>query len=207
MRGVVTATVAPGGFGKTSLSLYEALEMVKTGLRVWYISAEDDRAELDRRIAAYVQRHGITPMEMASNFFVDDKMSFPFKIASMTRNGPVFDPKLAEFEAAIAFDRIDVVILDPFISFHYLPENDTTSMDQLVKRLGEIAQRRHCCIELSHHVRKPTMGQAEITVYDARGAGAIVNAVRSCRVLNQMSIMEAQQAEIDAEQRGYFIRS
>ena len=130
----------------------------------------------------------------------------PFKIASMTRNGPLFDPKLAEFEAAIAIDRIDVVILDPFISFHYLPENDTTSMDQLVKRLGEIAQRRHCCIELSHHVRKPTMGQAEITVYDARGAGAIVNAVRSCRVLNQMSIMEAQQAEIDAEQRGYFIR-
>ena len=79
-------------------------------------------------------------------------------------------------------------------------------MDLLVKRLGEIAQRRQCCIELSHHVRKPSMGQAEITVYDARGAGAIVNAVRSCRVLNQMSILEAQQAEIDAEQRGYFIR-
>ena len=70
-------------FGKTSLSLYEALEMVKTGLRVWYISAEDDRDELDRRIAAYVERHGITPMEMATNFFVDDKMSFPFKIARM----------------------------------------------------------------------------------------------------------------------------
>jgi AAA domain len=207
MRAVVTATVAPGGFGKTSLSLFEALEMVKAGLRVWYISAEDDRDELDRRIAAYVQRHGITPMEMATNFFVDDKMSFPFKIAKMSKNGTQFDEqKLIDFEAAIGIDHIDVVILDPLISFHYLPENDTTSMDLLIKRLGEIAQRRQCCIELSHHVRKPTMGQAEITVYDARGAGAIVNAVRSCRVLNQMSIIEAQQAEIDAEQRPFYIR-
>ena len=207
MRGVVTSTVAPGGFGKTSLSLFEALEMVKAGLRVWYISAEDDRDELDRRIAAYVQRHCITPMEMATNFFVDDKMSFPFKIARMGKSGTQFDElKLVDFEAAIAIDKIDVVILDPLVSFHYLPENDTTSMDLLVKRLGEIAQRRQCCIELSHHVRKPTMGQAEITVYDARGAGAIVNAVRSCRVLNQMSLIEAQQAEIEADKRLAFIR-
>jgi hypothetical protein len=54
MRGVVTSTVAPGGFGKTTLALYEALEMVKLGLRVWYVSAEDDRKELDRRIAGYI---------------------------------------------------------------------------------------------------------------------------------------------------------
>jgi hypothetical protein len=207
MRCVVTATVAPGGFGKTSLSLFEALEMIKAGLRVWYISAEDDRDELDRRIAAYVKRHTITPMEMASNFFVDDKISFPIKLAKMGKNGAAFDEhKLAEFEAAIAIDRIDVVILDPLISFHYLPENDTSSMDLLVKRLGEVCVRRQCCIELSHHVRKPTMGQAEITVYDARGAGAIVNAVRSCRVLNQMNMVEAQQAEIEVEQRSFYIR-
>lgn len=187
MRGMVSATVAPGGFGKTTLSLHEALQMASRGVRVWYLSAEDDLVEIDRRIAAYVKRNnGKRPPD--GFLFVDDKMSFSLEIASMSRNGPVkFDnERLQAFEDAIIRDRIDVVILDPFISFHMLPENDTTAMDALVKRLGKIAVRRNCSIELSHHVRKPMSTQIEITVHDARGAGAIVNAVRSCRVLNQM---------------------
>jgi AAA domain len=188
MRGVVSATVAPGGFGKTTLSLHEALEMANNGARVWYISAEDDIVEINRRIAAYVKRHnGAQPPD--GSLFVDDKMSFPFKIARLQRNGEIKfeDERIKAFEEAIERDKIDVVILDPFISFHHLPENDTASMDALVKRLGEIATRRACSIELSHHVRKPMSTQVEITVHDARGAGAIVNAVRSCRVLNLMT--------------------
>ena len=207
MRGVVTATVAPGGFGKTTLSLFEAVAMAVAGYRVWYISAEDDRNEIDRRIAAHCQHHNVKPMDLTKCFYVDDKTSFPLKIAKMGRNGVAFDDQaLAEFESAIERAKIDIVILDPFISFHYLPENDTAAMDALVKRLGDIAMRRQCCIELSHHVRKPSMGQVEITVYDARGAGAIVNAVRSCRVLNQMPRTSAEIARINPEDRFAYIR-
>lgn len=206
MAGVATSTVAPGGFGKTSLAIYEALEMVKAGLRVWYVSAEDDRNELDRRIAAYVKRHGMSA-DLWGRFFVDDKLTFPFKIARAGRGGVIFDDtKLEGFEAAIASNRIDVVILDPFISFHYLPENDTASMDALVKRLGDICARQQSCIELPHHVRKRPAGGGEITVDDARGAGAIVNAVRSCRVINVMSTIEAEQAEIERDKRGFYLR-
>ena len=216
MRGIVTATVAPGGFGKTSLNLFEAMEMVKQGLRVWFISAEDDRDELDRRIAAYVARHGMTPMQMGDNFFLDDKLTLPIKLATMGKGGPAFDEDLLKaFDASIALQRIDVVIFDPFISFHYLPENDTGAMDALVKRLGKIASERACNIEISHHVRKPGMNQAEITVHDARGAGAIVNAVRSCRVLNTMSTSELaavnaaateERQKIDPDKRTSYLR-
>jgi hypothetical protein len=206
MAGVATSTVAPGGFGKTSLAIYEALEMVKAGFRVWYVSAEDDRDELDRRIAAYVKRHGM-PDDLWGRFFVDDKLTFPFKIARAGRGGVIFDDaKLEGFEAAIATNRIDVVILDPFISFHYLPENDTAAMDALVKRLGDICARQRMCIELPHHVRKRPAGGGEITVDDARGAGAIVNAVRSCRVINVMSTVEAEQAEIPRDKRLFYLR-
>ena len=204
IRGAVTATVAPGGFGKTSLAIAESLEMVKAGLRVWYISAEDDREELDRRIAAYIQHHSI---DIGNRLFIDDKMTFPLKIARMGKNGPAFDEAaLAAFEVTIKANAIDVVTFDPFISFHYLPENDTAAMDALVKRLGEICARRRCCIELTHHVRKPGIGQGELTVHDARGAGAIVNAVRSCRVLNVMTAIEAEQAQIDPERRSFYLR-
>jgi len=205
VRSAVTATVAPGGFGKTTLALFEAMTMVKDKLRVWYISGEDDRTELDRRIAAHCQEHAMG--ELDGRLFVDDKLSFPFKIAKSNRGGPEFDePKLVAFEKAILSRRIDVVMLDPFVSFHVLSENDTAAMDALIKRLGDICVRAQCCIELSHHVRKPGMGQVEVTVYDARGAAAIVNAVRSCRVLNQMSSIEAQQMKFAENQRGTYIR-
>jgi hypothetical protein len=208
MRGIVASTVAPGGYGKTSLSIYEALEIIKDGFCVWYISAEDDRTELDRRIAAYVQRHGILPAQLQDRFFVDDKLSFPFKIARTGRGGGVLfdDAKLDAFEAVIACHKIDVAIFDPFISFHYLPENDTAAMDALIKRLGDICTRQSMCIELPHHVRKRPSGQGEITVDDARGAGAIVNAVRSCRVINIMSTIEAEQAEIERDKRAFYLR-
>jgi len=208
MRGIVTATVAPGGFGKTTLSLHEAISMAVAGSRVWYISAEDDRDEIDRRIAAHMQQYETKPFDLLQRLFVDDKTSFPFKIAKAgNNNGVQFDEgALSAFEDSIGFERIDVVILDPFISFHYLNENDTAAMDALVKRLGDIALRYACCIELSHHVRKPSMGQIEITVYDARGAGAIVNAVRSCRVLNQMTRTAAEVAKIVPAERFRYIR-
>jgi len=202
IRKAVTATVAPGGFGKTTLALFEALLMVKLGCRVWYVSGEDDKTEIDRRIAAHCQIH--QPDPFGERLFVDDKMTFPFKIAQTGRSGPEFDnARLVAFEAAIQKHDIDVVILDPFVSFHFLPENDTASMDALIKRLGDICVRSNCCIELSHHVRKPGMGQIEITVYDARGAGAIINAVRSCRVLNQMTETEAQQVKAPDKPSSY----
>jgi hypothetical protein len=55
-------------------------------------------------------------------------------------------------------------------------------------------------------VRKPSYGQSEITVYDARGASAIVNAVRSCRVINQMSAAEAEQCDIEQKDRFRHVR-
>ena len=215
IRGYVVATVAPGGFGKTTLALSESLNMAMQGERVWYISGEDDMAELDRRIAAHCLNGKdadgaatpFTKADFGNRFFVDDKMSFPFKIGKSGRNGPEFDnAKLEALEQSIATNKIDVIILDPFVSFHLFAENDTAAMDLLVKRLGEICARKKCCIELAHHVRKPGFGQAEITVYDARGAAAIVNAVRSCRVLNQMSLNEAQQLKTPIEKRASYIR-
>jgi len=218
IRGYVVATVAPGGFGKTTLALHEALNMVLQGYRVWYISGEDDLTEISRRIAAFCENgkdqdgspQPFIKADFGNRFFVDDKITFPFKIAKSSRNSPEFDnERLHAFEVAIRQNQIDVVILDPFVSFHLLAENDTAAMDALVKRISDICIRRDCCVELAHHVRKPGFGQVEITVYDARGAAAIVNAVRSCRVLNQMSIVEAQQVQKPNEEpiaRANFIR-
>jgi len=207
IRQSTTSTVAPGGFGKTTLTLYEALLMVADGLRVWYLSGEDPMTEIDRRIAAHCQHHGVEIAQMPGRLFVDDKSTFPLSIGKAPRGEVIFDDAaLAQFEAAIRAAAIDVVMIDPFVSFHGVPENDNGAIDQIVKRLAAIAFRTNCCIEISHHVRKTFQGQSTLTVDDARGGTAIINAVRSARVLNRMNIAEAEGANVARDRRGFYFR-
>jgi hypothetical protein len=115
---------------------------------------------------------------------------------------------LTEIERLVTELQLDVVIFDPLIAFHRVPEGDNTLMEQVIKDgFGEIATRTNCCIELSQHTRKSTHGQhGELTVDDSRGAGAITNAARSVRVLNRMSAEEAELPKIAAEDRRHYLR-
>jgi AAA domain len=207
-RQTVSATVSPGGYGKSSLAIHEAVKMVAAGLSVWLISGEDPKVELDRRIAAHCQEHGVNLAALPGRFFVDDRLSFPLAIAAVPKPGKiVFDEQaLQNFEMAIADDKIDAVLLDPWVSFHAVPESDNNSVDAVVKRLATIAIRVNCAIETCHHVRKAFSGQAIYTVDDARGASALINACRSARVINRMTLTEAEQAHIDKDQRSFYIR-
>jgi hypothetical protein len=208
IRQAATATVAPGGFGKTTLQISEAIAMVAAGLAVWYLSGEDPKVELDRRIAAHCVYHQIDLKSLPGRLFVDDKATFQLAIAAALRPGAIKfdDGSLLQFEHAIMADEIAVVMLDPFIAFHTVGENDNGSIDAVVKRLASIAQRTDSCIEISHHVRKPFTGQGAITVDDARGGSALINAVRSGRVINRMSSSEAEQAKVTSENRHFYVR-
>jgi hypothetical protein len=208
IRGAVTATVAPGGYGKTTLSLFEAITMAIAGLCVWYLSGEDPRVEIDRRIAAHMQQHDLKPAQIGGRLFVDDRASFPLKLTTAARGTVVVFDEVAvkAFERTIERNRIDVVVIDPFVAFHNAAENDNSAMDAIIKRLGEICARFNCNIEISHHVRKPAAGMVELTVDDARGGGALVNATRSCRVINRMPSDIATQENIPPDRRTAYLR-
>jgi hypothetical protein len=97
--------------------------------------------------------------------------------------------------------------LDPLISFHRLFESDNGHMDLLLKEgLGGIANRTNAAGEVSQHPGKPKPGQTENTVEDARGASAIIFAVRSARVLNFMTPEEAKQLGIAEDDRRRHVR-
>ena len=214
IRRFVTSTVAAGGIGKTSLALAEAIAIVMSleflgakpeseGLRVWYWNGEDPLEEIERRIAAICQHHNIDmhELEASGRLFFDSGHDTPIKLASPGAAGKViFNEKLiAWLKKRITENRIHVVVLDPFISCHGISENDNSAIDQVVKRLAQIAVECDCSIEIAHHVRKAVRGQAELTTDDARGGSAIVNACRSARVLNRMKPIEAEAAGVKGE--------
>ena len=201
IRGFVSATVAPGGLGKSSLSIAEALAMASgkplLGLephgqfRVWLWNGEDPRDELDRRIAAAMRHYGLTPADIGDRLLVDSGMEQEIVLAKESRNGALIVEPMAEaLVSALRRKRIDVFVADPFVSSHKVTENDNVSIDLVVKRWGKIAFTTGTSIELVHHVRK-TNG-AEVTVEDARGASALVNGTRVTRALTRMTDAEGR---------------
>ena len=217
-RKFVSMTVSPGGLGKSSMVMVEALAMAANEpllgepiydgpLRVWYWNGEDPQEENTRRIVAAATHHKLDPSKFADRLWIDSGRSLAFKVASMARGDlEVNEDVFLALEGAISQRGIDVLVLDPFVSIHSVPENDNGAIDAIVKRLGLVADRRNCAIELVHHVRKPGGGtSAKTDIHDARGAGALTAGVRSGRVLNVMSEEEATDAKIAVEDRfSYF---
>lgn len=84
-------------------------------------------------------------------------------------------------------------MLDPLKKFHGVKENDNDMMDEVMSILTEIAAELRMSIEVLHHTRKPSSGNAGVlmTVDDGRGADAIIAASRSARIINGLSAKDA----------------
>jgi AAA domain len=213
IRKFVSGTVAPGGVGKSSLFLIEALSIV-TGMalltpypiergRVWWWNGEDPREELKRRIEAARLHYGIAAEDIRGRLFVDSGRSMPIVIATDTRDGARINaPDVAAVKATIRENGIDVMSIDPFVSCHRVSENDNNKIEAVASAWARIADECNCSIELVHHTRKT--GGAEATAEDARGASAFGAAARSIRVLNAMT--DAEMADAGVDNRRLFFR-
>jgi AAA domain len=195
MRGDISATVAPGGLAKTTRGVQEAVDMAANyGLRVLLLNGEEDKDELDRRIAATCAYYKKTRDDLGGRLFAVSCRAKPPRFAVTGERGlaQLNQGALEELEDFVRANKIDVFMLDPLISFHRISENQNEPMDLLLKEgLGGVASRTQAGGEVFHHVGKPKPGAHETVVDDARGASAIIAAVRSARVLNRMTAKEA----------------
>jgi hypothetical protein len=223
LKGAVSATIADGGVGKSTLALTEAIAMVtgrallgitpnkvcfedeQVACRVLYYNAEESLAEIQRRVLAICQHFDIPRQELAELTVISGH-NMPLVVAKTDTDGLTFD------DDAVAFLECcgdDAVILDPFVSVHHCPENDNVAIDAVVKRLGRVADGTMCpdgpkALEIVHHSRKPAQGgNIEIGSADARGASALSDGVRSLRMLNRMTEREATQAKV-GNSKNYF---
>jgi hypothetical protein len=95
IRGYLSATVAPGGVGKSSLALVEAVA-VATGKallgiatktrRVWYCNLEDPREEIERRIAAICLHFDLKPEELGDRLYFDGR-EIEIVLATQNKSG------------------------------------------------------------------------------------------------------------------------
>jgi hypothetical protein len=216
-RGYVSVDISPGGVGKTSLLLVEAIAMASgrnligaappRPSTVWYINLEDPLEEIERRIAAILLHYQIKPEEIEARLYINSGRDTPLVIAA--KHGDkivVVRPVVDAMSHELRKRQVDVLLIDPFVNCHAVPENDNGSINMVAKTWVRLAEECTCAIGLIHHVRKPSSGQAEFTVDDARGGGALIGAMRSARVLNVMSKDDAAKAGIEEKDRRAFFR-
>ena len=106
IRGYIGATVAPGGAGKSSLVIVEALAMAtgrdllgvkpRKRLKVWLWNGEDPLDELQRRIAAACLYYGVGQADIDGFLFVASGRDSPWSMASQSRDGVMLNENLAD---------------------------------------------------------------------------------------------------------------
>jgi RecA-family ATPase len=215
-RGYVSVTVAPGGVGKSALTISDALAMVSgqalmgtwvhgAPKNVWMFNLEDPRDELRLRIAAARRAHRVGDAAGMGRLYVDSGRDTPLHIAVQERDHAVVaEPLIDALVDELRRREINVLIVDPFVSSHQVDENKNGPIDAVVKAWGRVAGRANCAVELVHHVRK--LNGAEVDADSARGAVSLIGAARSVRVLNRMTEEEATQARIEPAERWRYVR-
>ncbi len=205
IRKFIATTISPGGIGKSSLIIVEALA-IATGrallgitpnesTRVWIWNGEDPRKEMQRRIMAAVMHYELRPEEIEGRLFLDSGRETPIVIARQTRDGAqIAEPVVEAVEQTILENGIGVFVVDPFVSSHEVTENDNNAINTVATVWAQIADETGCAIELVHHARKGQGG--EVTVEDGRGASALLSKARATRALNAMTDEEAEKARV-----------
>jgi len=214
IRKFVTATVAPGGVGKSSLVTAETLAQV-TGkpllgirpvrpLRVWLWSLEDPQEETERKLQAAALHYGIRPEDVGDRLFVNSGRDTPLVMAEMNQKSGamVVRPVIGALVDEIKRRSVDVVVIDPFVSCHRVPENDNGAQDMVLKEWGRVSELGNCAPHVIDHTRK--MGaDSEVTTESSRGGKAKTDACRVVRVVNRMTKEEGDRAGIE-NHRLYF---
>jgi AAA domain len=219
IRKFVSLTIAPSGLGKTSLMIAETMAMV-TGkpllgitpakkLRVWYWNGEDPMDELQRRFAAAIKHYELTKDDIGDRLFLDSGLIMPIVIAEDTKTGTkIAVPTIKDVIETLRENKIDVLMIDPFISSHNVNENDNNAIDRVAKIWTKVSGVADCATGLAHHSRKTMMGgDGSVSVDDSRGASALIAAARAKRALNHMSAVEAKNADIEENKRKYYYRA
>lgn len=198
-EGLVTAVVAPPGLGKSTFVLNHCMAIAsgrgvlgtvpvnRGNVLVW--NMEDAREDMGRRVVAASRHYEIEQTDIDGLFLLsgfDRKLS----LGEMVDGSPRVSAKgFDALEQMVDAYNLKVIVLDPWISVHGMPENANTEVDMVAKRLSALAARKNIAVIIVHHTKK--LGGRDAEIEDSRGASALVGAVRTGVVLNPMSKDEA----------------
>jgi len=231
MRQHITMTTAAPGVGKSTLAIEEAVSMasgvdflgfgITEPLRVAVINNEETRDELERRVEATCQHFGIPFESIAGQLFLYSGVDNPklVLVRADRRSGLIIPTaQLEQLRLLINTQRLDVVVLDPFVQLHYVEESSNEQISHALQQLRGLGNSTHpaaiasgapgCAIHVIHHNRKPAAGNAHQAgdMASARGASSMGGEAHFFFTLTDMGKEDAEQLNIPDHDRINYLR-
>jgi RecA-family ATPase len=200
MRGALTILLAPGGRGKSALTLSVAIDIAcgvdRLGAAlarprpVFLYNAEDPIVEMERRAEAYMLFHGFSDEEkelVRCNLHIQSGMDGLLTFAIQDRTGVMAnDPVVDGLTKFVKQNDIEVVILDPLVNLHSVPENDNNGQARVADVFKRIIKATNVALMIPHHVRKVQRGTTTLDANDGRGAVSTINSARAVLSINDL---------------------
>jgi hypothetical protein len=223
MRGEVTLVGAPGGTGKSSLSLTIAAHLAMGlafmdfklhlrpgedgGYSVIY-NAEDDIMEMSRRLVAICRHYGFDYSRVKSRIALVDRKKIRLKL-TQGRPAKVNVDHVQALTRAAMSQGVGAVFLDPLVSLHQSDELDNTEMEFVMDTLKAVAEAADVAVMAIHHTNKPSGASSAGRAGDMnsiRGATALVTPARAAYTLYAAAEADCEEWGIPPDNRDLYVR-
>lgn len=214
--GVVTTLVAPGGVGKSLLSLIVAAHlavgvdvlghrMVRPGKSIVY-NAEDDLDEVSRRLNAVIAAYGLDRETVKSRIAIWGSDDVDLQV---TRGTPPAEDGVVTARLLERCADPDLVMfsVDPLVEVHTGRENDAVDMRYVMGIFRSLARRSGASVLVVQHTGKANPQVSHAGNQDAnRGSSAIPAAARIVLTLANAREDECLAIGVPAEDRASYVR-
>ena len=197
--------VAPGGVGKTTLVLYEAIH-VALGLPLYgravrrpgpvvIVSAEDSREQLIARAHALADGMRLTSKQckqVHGNLVIVYVDSHNFKLCMNDGTRITIPPDVDNVIEKVAPLKPSLMVFDPVVSFGAGESLINDAEHGLILAARRIRDALNCCVRLVHHTGKGNARKGSMDQYSGRGGSALADGARMVATLRQMEPGEWQ---------------
>lgn len=196
----VAVFIAPGGMGKTTLKLFEAIHVVlglplygmtvfKPGA-VLILTAEDSREMLIARLRAIAQAMQLSDSQIAvimRDIRIADASGSGFRLTEIS--GDTVKPSDGidqVIEACRTFNPVWIII-DPAVSFGVGESRVNDAEQGLVEAARRLKRTLNCCVQYIHHSGKQNARDKAVDQYAGRGGSAFADGARMVHVLQSLT--------------------
>jgi GNAT superfamily N-acetyltransferase len=189
--------VAPGGTGKTTLAIFEAIHiilgrplwgrLVKKPGKVLFLTAEDSRQIVESRLNLICAAMGLSLAELeivADGFYIEDLSMINARLVGIDPKGAVRSTKLVvEIIERYSGLGISLCHLDPASLLGPGEASGNDGMSELMRVSRRIAMSLRAAAQIVHHVSQAVARGGIVDQYAARGGTAFADNSRGQRQL------------------------
>ena len=188
-RGTVSTTFGTDDSGKSlawiarTMSLASGRDFLNLGItkpyKIWSINKDDSIGQIGARFEACAKLHNIEFSHM-QNVLLQTKTQFREYL-----NAENSDAVFSRLKFRIIKDKIDCLILDPFVWFFTGSQTQASRMAPVIQKLSNLASETNCAILLIHHATKPEKSYSKITKHSFSGSQTFSDLQRQLEAVNK----------------------